>query len=102
MSRVDKSASATTWRPRYSGPGQTGICRCGHSADDHHGSIVMNAEYFRQTGESRVPGGCEFYGCNEGEGLDADGKFHCLNYVDAGDVSEESVHRSDNYRQVTP
>ena len=51
----------------------------------------MNAEYFRQTGESRVPGGCEFYSCNEGEGLDDEGRPHCFNYVDAGDMTEERV-----------
>jgi hypothetical protein len=90
------------WRPRYSGPGQTGQCRCGHSADDHHGSIVMNADYFAQTGEGRVPGGCEFYGCNEGEGLDDEWRPHCFDYVDAGDVSEECVDVLSVPRQVQP
>ena len=74
-----------TWRPRYSGPGQTGICVCGHHYSDHHCGVVMNPDYLAQTGETVVPGGCEFYQCNEGEGLDDKGKFHCFNYVDAGD-----------------
>ena len=89
MSPVSAASCKPTWTPRYSGPGQTGICRCGHSADDHHGGIVMNEEYFRQTGESRVPGACEFYSCNEGEGLGPDGEPHCFEYVDAGEGQGE-------------
>lgn len=82
------------WTPRYSGPKQSGICVCGHSHWDHHGGIVMNADYYAQTGESRVPGGCEFYGCNESEGLDDEGNPHCFNYVDAGDTSAAPVEES--------
>jgi hypothetical protein len=72
------------WTPRYSGPGKSGICRCGHRYTTHHCGIVMNDDYYRQTGETVVPGECEFYGCNEFGGLDADGKLHCGNYVDRG------------------
>jgi hypothetical protein len=72
------------WLPRYSGPGKSGVCVCGHDASDHHGGIVMNQDYYAQTGEGRVPGGCEFYNCNEGEGLDGEGRPHCFDYQDRG------------------
>lgn len=76
------------WTSRYSGPGRTGVCVCGHSYDMHHCGIVMNADYFAQTGEEVVPGGCCFYSCNEGEGLGPDGEPHCFNYVDAGEAGK--------------
>lgn len=85
----------TDWKPRYSGPGQSGVCRCGHSHWDHHGGVVMNQEYFAATGEGRVPGGCEFYGCNEGEGLDAEGKPHCFNYEDKGVIMCDEIDKDD-------
>jgi hypothetical protein len=95
------AVSDTKWEPLYSGPGKSGVCRCGHSHEDHHGGIVMNADYFKQTGEGRVPGECEFYGCNEEGGLDADGNLHCGNYVDRGiqeepDMSEWNIAENDD------
>ena len=71
---------ATVYRPRYSGPGRTGICRCGHSWEDHHLSMVMNEDYVQQTGEPYIPEECEFYGFNETGGLDAEGRPHCEYY----------------------
>lgn len=47
----------------------SGICVCGHEADDHHGGVVMNKDYYAQTGESRIAQECEFYGFNETGGL---------------------------------
>lgn len=74
--------------PRYSGAGKSGICKCGHSWDDHHLGIVMNKEYYEQTGESYVPQECEFYGCNEEGGMmpNPEGEWipHCGRYEDAG------------------
>ena len=70
------------WTPRYSGPHRSGICRCGHSWQDHHLGCVLNADYLAQTGERYVPGGCEFHDCNEGEGLGPDGEVHCFAYRD--------------------
>jgi hypothetical protein len=75
---------ADTWTPRYSGPGKSGVCVCGHPWDSHHLGIVMNADYLAQTGESYIAQECEEFGCNEFGGLDADGKPHCGNYVDRG------------------
>lgn len=65
--------------PRYSGPGRSGVCRCGHRWDDHHLGIVMNLNY----PEPYIPQECEFYGFNETGGLDAAGQPHCGGYVDS-------------------
>ena len=69
---------------RYSGPGRTGICVCGHSWEDHHLGFVMNPGYFAATKEGYVPQECEFYGCNEMGGLDKHGNPHCDGYKDSG------------------
>lgn len=42
----------------------SGICVCGHSADRHHGNMVMNPEAVISIGY-RFAGECEAYGCNE-------------------------------------
>lgn len=68
---------------RYSGPGRSGICVCGHSWEDHHLGMVLNDVYFEATGESYVPQECEYYGHNETGGLDAEGKDHCHRYRDS-------------------
>ena len=68
-------------RPRqYSGIGRSGICICGHPWDEHHLGVKMRD---LENGEAYIPGECEFYGCNEDGGLDADGKDHCFSYRDA-------------------
>ena len=78
---------------RYSGPGKSGICKCGHSWESHHLSIVMNREYWEATGEGYMPDECCFYGCNEEGGMmpnpdkseDADWMIeHCFKYEDRG------------------
>ena len=69
---------------RYSGPGKSGVCKCGHAWDEHHLNVVMNHEYALTTGEAYVPEECEFFGFNETGGLDAEGKNHCQRYEDAG------------------
>jgi hypothetical protein len=70
-------------QPMYSGPNRSGVCKCGHSWEDHHLCVVMNQEYFEQTGEEYVPCECEYYGCNETGGMDSDGKLHCSKYTDS-------------------
>jgi len=79
------------YTPRYSGPGKSGICKCGHSWEDHHCGIVLNEEYYRATGEVFVPQECEFYGCNELGGCmpnpdNSEGAWvlHCETYEDRG------------------
>jgi len=72
------------YRPNYSGPGRTGVCVCGHRWNDHHLGIVMNPAFYDATGEEFFPQECEFYGCNERGGLDAEGNFHCGMYRDSG------------------
>ena len=74
-----------TWKPRYSGPGHTGICVCGHGWADHHLGLVMNPAYVEATGENYIPQECDFYGCNEEGGLDLEGKAHCFEYRDEGE-----------------
>ena len=71
---------------RYSGPGRTGICICGHSWEDHHLNVVLRegAEHVHNGSiEYYIPDECEFYGCNEDGGLDAEGKDHCFGYRDS-------------------
>lgn len=70
------------WNPRYSGPACSGTCICGHSWEDHHLGVVMNPDYVTDTGETYIPQECEFFGCNETGGLDAEGKDHCFGYRD--------------------
>lgn len=77
--------------PRYSGPNRTGICKCGHSWQDHHLGVVMNLEYAETTGEAYLPQECEAYGFNEVGGLQfVAGKWidHCHSYKDQGDQNE--------------
>lgn len=62
----------------------SGVCLCGHAADDHHGAVVQDPALAAVLGLGVVPvGGCEFFGCNEEEGLDEAGELHCVRYVDA-------------------
>lgn len=75
----------TDWKPRYSGPGRTGVCVCGHSWQDHHLGVVMNQAYYEATGEAYIPQECEFYGWNARGGLDSVGGIHCEMYRDAGE-----------------
>lgn len=83
------------WRSRYSGPNRSGICQCSHHWEDHHGAMVMNADYAAATGESHVPGACEFYGCNEAEGLDDKGQPHCFQYRDTGELESPAERAHD-------
>jgi hypothetical protein len=76
--------SDTIWTPRYSGPGKCGVCECGCPWDSHHLGMVLNQDYFDQTGESYIAQECETYGCNQEGGLGPDGELHCGNYVDRG------------------
>lgn len=72
-------------QPLYSGPNRSGTCRCGHSWDRHHLSIVMNQKYFEETSEAYVPQECEAFGFNEMGGLDDNGNDHCRGYRDTLD-----------------
>jgi hypothetical protein len=83
MSPLNPSA---LYAPRYSGPNRSGICKCGHSWEDHHLGCVMNSEYGEATGEVYVPQECEKFGFNETGGQQfVDGKWvdHCNCYVDS-------------------
>lgn len=76
--------------PRYSGPNRTGICKCGHSWEDHHLGVVMNEEYRKATNEACVPEECEHFGFNETGGLMFDSSTrkwldHCHRYKDQGE-----------------
>jgi len=85
------------WKPLYSGPGKSGICKCGHPWDQHHLGIVANIECLKQTKEEYVPQECEHYGCNELGGMMPDPKnkngewiYHCGGYEDAGIKTKKS------------
>ena len=77
-------------KARYSGPGKTGVCRCGCRWDQHHLSIVMNRAYVEATGEGYIPDECCAFGFNEVGGLKynaASGEWedHCHGYVDSSE-----------------
>ena len=76
-------------KPRYSGPGATGVCICGCSWEDHHLDVVMNKDYFKATGERYVPDECERYVFNEVGGMKFNEETkvwedHCYGYLDSG------------------
>lgn len=71
-------------KPRYSGPGKSGRCKCGHFWQDHHLGMVMNLEFYNATQEAYVPQECEFHGSNEDGGYDSNGEEHCFSYEDCG------------------
>ena len=76
-------------KARYSGPERSGVCICGHSWEDHHLGCIMRLErLWTDAGmpEYYVPQECEFYGCNEDGGLDAEGEPHCFGYKDGLDA----------------
>ena len=80
------SAEYTEASRRYSGTGRSGVCKCGHSWEEHHLGVVMNRDFWVATGESYVPQECEFYGFNEVGGKQfKDGKWleHCYGYRDS-------------------
>jgi hypothetical protein len=60
----------------------SGICMCGCSHLSHHGQVVSNPYYTKETGESVLPGACLTFGFNENEGKDEKGREHCMAYVD--------------------
>ncbi len=73
--------------PRYSGPGKSGICVCGHTWEQHHLGVVLNEPFRLATGEAYVPQECEAFGFNETGGYGPDGEpHHCDGYRDAGGV----------------
>ena len=45
---------------RYSGPNRSGICKCGYFWEDHHLGVVMNQQYYDETGERYVPQECDY------------------------------------------
>jgi hypothetical protein len=65
---------------------RTGVCKCGHSWEDHHLGMLLNKAIFDEVWAvvpdhpPYVPQECEFYGCNEYGGLDEDGHAHCGQY----------------------
>lgn len=75
--------------PKFSGPGKSGICKCGCPWQSHHIMLVMKQEYIDETGEGCVPGGCTNYGNNEYEGMKyneetEEWEDHCMGYEDRG------------------
>ena len=61
----------------------TGVCKCGHSWEDHHLGWILNEDTIKELPPDHppyVPQECEYYGCNETGGLDDEGNDHCHNY----------------------
>lgn len=44
----------------------SGMCICGHHADDHHGNCIMKTEAIEAMSSCTMFGECERYGVNEG------------------------------------
>jgi hypothetical protein len=76
----------TSPQPRYSGPGKSGVCVCGHPWYEHHLGFVARQAYVNATGEGYIPQECEHFGFNENGGRDAEGEAHCGSYRDKGDA----------------
>lgn len=77
--------------PKYSGPGRTGTCVCGHLWEAHHLGLVAQQAYIDETQEGYIPQECEYYGCNEMGGMmwDESGDNlvpHCSQYRDSGEA----------------
>ena len=89
IEELSETTPYTDPRRRYSGPGRTGICVCGHSYQDHHLGVVLNSEFGAATGECYVPQECEAFGSNEMGGLDSLGQEHCQRYRDSGLTENE-------------
>ena len=71
------------YKPRYSGEGQSGVCQCSHSWEDHHIGIVLNSDYIEATGEPYFPEECEF---DQFEGMSGPDDCGCQRYVDNSEV----------------
>lgn len=79
----------------------SGICVCGHRWDQHHLHLIVNTkvlDFIKKNYPSHppyVPGGCEFYGFNENEGMmphDEEGwAVHCRSYLDTHDNEKNDV-----------
>lgn len=69
---------------RYSGPGRTGVCVCGHAWDDHHLGMIMREEYLRPRSngvvEAYLPQECEV---DQFEGMVREGGCDCQGYRDS-------------------
>lgn len=73
--------------PRYSGPGKSGICVCGHAWHEHHLGMIMRSDIAEARGEAYVAQECEAYGSNECGGMMPEGDtwvHHCSSYEDRG------------------
>ena len=79
----------------YSGPGRTGVCKCGHRWEDHFLEVTQNEDYYQETSEMYIPLQCQFYepdGMRHNEKPDVYGNdawiMHCNCYIDS---SEEQI-----------
>ena len=72
----------------------SGTCVCGHSWEDHHLGMILNKPIWDEMQKRwpdhppYVPQECEYYGCNEYGGLDAEGNPHCFQYTDVDSVDD--------------
>jgi hypothetical protein len=86
----DKPVECTPKRkPLYSGPGKSGICRCGCPWNAHHLCMVARQDYIDETQEQYIPDECCRYGFNEVGGMKynketGEWEDHCHGYEDRG------------------
>lgn len=78
----------------------SGMCRCGHSWERHHLSLIVKKTYMDKLLEvapnhpGYIPDECCFYGNNEVGGMKyneetEEWEVHCYGYVDIEDTEEE-------------
>ena len=61
----------------------SGVCKCGHSYEDHHLGVIMNEDTLDKLPKDHppyLPQECEHFGSNEMGGRDLEGNYHCDQY----------------------
>ena len=81
---------------------RTGVCKCGHSWEDHHLGMVINADaievYKKYDAPLYMPQECEYYGCNEAGGMEyigAEDRWvdHCQQYEEDPNAEDQRTWR---------
>lgn len=81
---------------------RTGMCKCGHSWEEHHLGMVLNTEamkvYAEYDSPLYVPQECEHYGSNEAGGLKYDEEndvwvAHCFGYEEDPNAEDQRTWR---------
>jgi hypothetical protein len=68
----------------------SGLCRCGHTFEQHHTSAIVNQGVLASLPPGHPPyiaEECCAYDFNEGSGMGPDGRDHCHRFIDRDDPS---------------